>query len=114
MRWRWRSWLRRNAASDCIAASSGWPRWIWCGSPRRSRQPLPRLRRLDNQLARAGANFIRPLCRAAGVEIEVDAVLAEACNLLPIARIGHQMNQPQRRIAEMGNPALDQIGLVEP
>src|SRR5205814_10369444 len=105
MRWRWRSWLRRNAASGCIAALSGWPRWIWCASRRRGERQWPRLRRLDNQFARAGTNLVRPFCRAAGVEIEVDAVLAETRNLVAIARVGHQMNQAQRGIAEMGNPA---------
>src|SRR5205085_9180165 len=76
---------------------------------RRSAQLL----RADDQLCGASTEFVRPLRWAARVEIEIDAVLAQARDLLAIARVGHQMNQAQRGIAEMDNPALDQIGLVK-
>src|ERR1700730_4418630 len=104
------TWPRRShpvAVTGSTAGSSGWPRWIWCAS-RRPGSLRATLFRRDNQAQGAGADLVGKFGRGARVEIEVDAVLAEPRNLRPAARVGHDMDQAQRGIAEMGDPGLDQ------
>src|SRR5258707_7094578 len=78
-----------------------------------ARRRRSRLLRLNDQLAGAGADVVGKFRRPAGVEIEIDAVLAEPRDLLPAARIGHPVNEAQRGIAEMRDAGLDQIRLLE-
>src|SRR5207244_6155701 len=66
----------------------------------------------DDEGGGAGADLVGPAGRAARFEVEIDAVLAEMRHLGPAARVAHAVNEAQRRVAEMGDPAPDEIGLV--
>src|SRR5204863_3272773 len=69
---------------------------------------------LDNQLCGAGADLVRPARRTPRVEVEIDAVLAKPRDLSAATRVGHDMDEAQRGIAEMRDTGLDEIRLVEP
>src|SRR6266446_3255169 len=104
---------RPAAATGSTAGWSGWPRWIWSGLRIRLQSPKTahlrtaglqpacrrdaggpsRLLSLNDELGGAGADFVGEFGRAARVEIEVDAVLAEPRDLRPVAWVGHDMDQ---------------------
>src|SRR5579875_1760431 len=64
------------------------------------------------QAGGAGADRLRQRRRPARLEIELDPELAEPGKLLPAPRIGHAVDEPDRRGAEMSDAGFDAIGLA--